>query len=219
MGRDGRRPRADDLGGGFLTPLRAPALIHRNELPTDTTLLARWLLGCCVVRETARGVIAGRIVETEAYLPDDPAAHSFRGPTPRNRSLFLRGGHAYVYIAYGTSMMLNVSAGRAGVGTGVLIRALAPLSGVELMEKNRGRSKLRDLTRGPGRLAQALVVDLRLDGHDLCRRGPLWLGRDGFQVGEIGTSVRIGITKNADAPLRFYVRGNPFVSGPRALSP
>lgn len=199
--------------------MRAPALIRRTDLPTNTIALARWLLGRCVVRETARGVIAGRIVETEAYLFDDPAAHSYRGLTPRNRSLFLRGGHAYVYVAYGTSMMLNVSAGADGVGTGVLIRALEPLSGLALMERNRGLSKLRDLTRGPGRLAQALAIDLRLDGHDLCRRGPLWLGRDDFQVTEIGTSVRIGITKNAEAPLRFYVRGNPFVSGPRALSP
>lgn len=197
----------------------ALVLIRRYELPTDTTKLARWLLGRCIVRVTAHGTIVGRIVETEAYLFDDPAAHSFRGPTPRNRSLFLRGGHAYVYIAYGTSMMLNVSAGQEGVGTGVLIRALEPLSGISLMEKNRGLTKLRDLTRGPGRLAQALAIDLRLDALDLCRRGPLWLGKDDVRVGAVGTSVRIGITKNVEAPLRFYVRGNPYVSGPRTLSP
>lgn len=194
-------------------------LIRRDDLPTDTVTLARWLLGCVVVRQAARGAMAGRIVETEAYLQGDAAAHSFRGPTPRNRSLFLERGHAYVYIAYGTSMMLNVSSETPGVGAGVLIRALEPLAGADLMARNRGRDKPRDLARGPGRLAQALDIDLRLDGHDLCRRGPLWLARDGHAAGLIGASRRIGITKNAEPLLRFYVRGNPFVSGPKSLSP
>lgn len=160
----------------------------------------------------------GRIVETEAYLHNDAAAHSFNGPTSRNRSLFLEKGHAYVYIAYGVSMMLNVSAGEEGVGAGVLIRGLEPVSGIEQMEKNRGFTKLRDLSRGPGRLAQALDIDLSLQGHDLCRRGRLWLGKDGRKVGAIGKSKRIGITKNAEPMLRFFVKDNPFVSGPKALN-
>ncbi|MGE4063501.1 MAG: DNA-3-methyladenine glycosylase [Rhodospirillaceae bacterium] len=196
-----------------------PELIRRDEYPATAIVQAKWLLGKLVVRHTAGGVMIGRIVETEAYLHNDAAAHSFRGMTPRNRSLFLEKGHAYVYIAYGVSMMLNVSAGKEGVGTGVLIRALDPVTGIELMEKNRGLSKRLDLTRGPGRLAQALAVDLSLQGHDLCRRGPLWLGKDGHKVGAIGKSKRIGITKNAEPLLRFYVKGNPFVSGPKALSP
>jgi DNA-3-methyladenine glycosylase len=196
-----------------------PALIGRDEYPASTITQARWLLGKLVVRHTADGLMIGRIVETEAYLHNDAAAHSFRGVTPRNRSLFLEKGHAYVYIAYGVSMMLNVSAGKEGVGTGVLIRGLEPIEGLSLMEKNRGLTKLRELTRGPGRLAQALGIDLALQGHDLCRRGPLWLGKDGHKVGAIGKSKRIGITKNAEPLLRFYVKGNPFVSGPAALSP
>lgn len=196
-----------------------PELISREEFPASTVSQAKWLLGKLVVRHTADGVMIGRIVETEAYLHNDAAAHSYRGLTPRNRSLFLEKGHAYVYIAYGVSMMLNVSAGKQGVGTGVLIRALDPVAGVDLMEKHRGLTKLRDLTRGPGRLAQALAVDLSLQGHDLCRRGPLWLGNDGHKIGAIGKSKRIGITKNAEPLLRFYVKGNPFVSGPKALSP
>ena len=195
-----------------------PELIHRDEYPDNAITQPRWLLGKLVVRHTAAGVMIGRIVETEAYLHNDAAAHSFRGPTPRNRSLVLSKGHAYVYIAYGVSMMLNVSAGEEGVGTGVLIRGLEPISGVKLMEANRGLTKLRDLSRGPGRLAQALGVDLSLQGHDLCRRGPLWLGRDGYKVRALGKSKRIGITKNAEPLLRFFVKDNPFVSGPKALN-
>jgi DNA-3-methyladenine glycosylase len=194
------------------------ALLRRNEYPASPITQAKWLLGKLVVRHTSAGVMIGRIVETEAYLHNDAAAHSFNGPTPRNRSLFLEKGHAYVYIAYGVSMMLNVSAGEEGVGTGVLIRGLEPVSGIEQMEKNRGFTKLRDLSRGPGRLAQALAIDLSLQGHDLCRRGPLWLGKDGRKVGAIGKSKRIGITKNAEPMLRFFVKDNPFVSGPKALN-
>jgi DNA-3-methyladenine glycosylase len=219
MVRHRRRARADDPRRRGLVPLSLPELIRRDEYPVSTVTQAKWLLGKLVVRRTASGVMIGRIVETEAYLHDDAAAHSFRGMTPRNRSLFLEKGHAYVYIAYGVSMMLNVSAGKEGVGTGVLIRAVEPVTGIALMEKNRGLTKLRDLTRGPGRLAQAFAVDFTLQGHDLCRRGALWLGKDGHKIGAIGQSKRIGITKNAEPLLRFYVKGNPFVSGPTSLSP
>jgi len=187
-------------------------------MPADTVALARWLIGRIVVRRTPKGTMSGRIVETEAYLHNDAACHAFRGMTPRNRSLFLERGYAYVYIAYGTSFMLNCTSGTSGIGAGVLIRALEPLAGAALMEKHRGTDKARDLTRGPGRLAQALAIDLKLDGHDLCRRGPLWLGSDGQAPGTIGVSKRIGITKNAEPLLRFYVKGNRFVSGPKALN-
>jgi DNA-3-methyladenine glycosylase len=138
--------------------------------------------------------------------------------TRRNRSLFLNRGHAYVYICYGTSFMLNVSSESPGVGAGVLIRALEPLQGIDLMRKLRGVDRQRDLTRGPGRLAAALKLDMSLDGVDLCCRGPLWLGRDDHVPGPLGTSARIGITKNAAAALRFYLKGNPFVSGPKKLN-
>jgi DNA-3-methyladenine glycosylase len=192
--------------------------LRRSQLPGDTVALARFLLGRIVVRELPEGVISGRIVETEAYLPGDAACHAFRGETPRNRSLFLARGHAYVYIAYGTAFMLNVAGGRKGVGTGVLIRALEPLDGLALMREHRGTVRDRDLTRGPGRLAAALRIDLRLDGVDLCGPGPLWLGDDGFPGGKIGESVRIGITRDADRVLRFYLRGNRFLSGPTRLN-
>jgi DNA-3-methyladenine glycosylase len=192
--------------------------LARSELPLDTVLLARYLIDKLVVRKTPDGVMSGRIVETEAYPPGDAAGHAYAGMTARNRSLFLSRGHAYVYLAYGTSYMLNVSSERAGVGAGVLIRALEPLDGTASMQRNRNRQGLRDLTRGPGRLAAALDIDRRLDGIDLCRMGPLRLARDDHDTPEIGISTRIGISRETDRPLRFYVRGNPFVSGPGKLN-
>ena len=171
-----------------------------------------------LVRELAEGVAGGRIVETEAYVIGDPAGHAYRGITLRNRSLFLERGHAYVYLAYGTSFMLNVSSETPGVGAGVLIRAIEPTDGIAIMERNRGTKRVLDLARGPGRLAAALQVDRRLDGIDLCQAGPLWLGSDDQASGKIAQSKRIGITRAADSLLRFYLRGNRFVSGPRALN-
>jgi DNA-3-methyladenine glycosylase len=192
--------------------------LTRSELPDDTASLARYLIGKVVVRALPEGVASGRIVETEAYIVGDAAGHAYRGMTPRTRSLFLEPGHAYVYLAYGISSMLNVSSEMPGVGAGVLIRALAPLEGIPIMQRNRGVERLRDLARGPGRLAQALRIDRSLDGLDLCREGPLWLGHDDDDPGEIGQSIRIGISRDADRLLRFYLRGSPFVSGPGSLS-
>jgi len=194
------------------------ARLSRDDLPVDTAALARFLIGKVVVRETPEGVISGRIVETEAYVLGDAASHAFRGMTPRTRPMFLERGHAYVYLNYGTSWMLNVSGEAEGIGAGVLIRALEPLEGIALMQAARGTERPRDLARGPGRLCQALRIGPWADGLDLCAEGPLWLGRDDVDPGEIGLSVRIGITKDADRPLRFYVRGSPFVSGTRALN-
>ena len=192
--------------------------LTRAQLPLDTASLARYLIGKLLVGELPEGVLSGRIVETEAYIIGDAAGHAYRGMTRSNRSLFLERGHAYVYLAYGTSYMLNVSSEKSGIGAGVLIRSLEPLQGIPIMELNRGTKRLRDLVRGPGRLTAALRVDRRLDGFDLCREGALWLGQDGHELGEIGQSTRIGITRDADLPLRFYLLGNPFVSGPRSLN-
>jgi len=194
-----------------------PRPLARSGLPVDTVALARYLIGKLLVRNLPEGVASGRIVETEAYVVGDAAGHAYRGMTPRNRSLFLEPGHAYVYLAYGRSCMLNVSSERPGIGAGVLIRALEPLEGIPIMQRNRGIERLRDLARGPGRLTAALQVDLRLDGLDLCREGPLWLGRGDREPGEIGQSIRIGISREAHRRLRFYLRGSPFVSGPRSL--
>jgi DNA-3-methyladenine glycosylase len=192
--------------------------LARADLPVDTAALARYLIGKLVVRALPKGVASGRIVETEAYIIGDAAGHAYRGMTASNRSLFLERGHAYVYLAYGVSWMLNVSSETPGVGAGVLIRALEPIEGIAIMARNRGTERLRDLTRGPGRLAQALSIDRSLDGLDLTRKGPLWLARDDHDAGEIGKSVRIGITREAERVLRFYVRASPYVSGLKSLN-
>jgi DNA-3-methyladenine glycosylase len=200
--------------------------LRRAELPSDAVALARFLIGKIVVRELPGIRLSGRIVETEAYPQRDPAAHHFRGPTPRNRSMFLPRGHAYVYFSYGNHFMLNVSAELAGTGGGVLIRALEPLEGIHQMEQHRKTTRLLDLARGPGRLASALCIDRSLDGVDLCTPGPLWLGTIATHPGAasprpltLGKSPRIGITRAAHLLLRFYERGTPFVSGPASLRP
>jgi DNA-3-methyladenine glycosylase len=200
---------------------RAARLIRRltrRELPIDTKTLARFLIGKTLVHDTADGRMSGRIVETEAYVVGDPAAHAFRGETPRNRSMFLARGHAYVYFIYGCWYSINVSGERPGVGAGVLLRALEPLDGVDLMRRRRPDSKTVDLARGPGRLATALGIDRSLDGVDLCGDDSLWLGTAARPVGEIGESVRIGLSREADRVLRSYERGNPHVSGPKRLN-
>lgn len=197
-------------------------------MPSDTIALARFLIGKVVVREFAKGRVSGRIVETEAYPPGDPAGHHFRGPTPRIRSMYLAPGHAYIFFNYGAHFMLNVSGEAAGTAGGILIRAVEPLEGIDLMKKHRGTGELLDLTRGPGRLAAAFQIDRGHDGIDLCSKGKLWLGevvspknssvaRAGRPAATIGKTVRIGITRAADHLLRFYELGNPFVSGPKRL--
>lgn len=200
--------------------------LRRSELPCETLELARFLIGKIVVRESPEGRLSGRIVETEGYPPGDPAGHHFRGRTKRNNSLFLRHGHVYVYFNYGMHFMLNVSSEPAGIGGGVLIRAVEPLEGIELMQRLRKGPPLHDLTRGPGRLAAALRIDRQLDGLDLFARGPLWLGVPkasksakgaAAQKSEIGITVRIGISHWADRLFRFFERGSPFVSGPKRL--
>lgn len=191
--------------------------IHRSELPEDTVELSRFLIGKVVVHELPAGRVSGRIVEAEAYPPGDPAGHHFRGPTPRIRSMYLAPGHVYVFFNYGAHFMLNVVSERPETAAAILIRALEPLEGIEIMQRHRKTTELLDLTRGPGRLAQALQIDRRHDGVDLCANEKLWLGAIDYPVARIGKSVRIGITRAADKLLRFFERGNPFVSGPKRL--
>jgi DNA-3-methyladenine glycosylase len=190
--------------------------LSRASLPSNAAELARYLVGKTIVRKIGRNRISGRIVETEAYPPGDSSGHAYRGRTARNQSLFLHRGFAYVYFIYGTSYMLNVSAEEPGVGAGVLLRAIEPLEGINLMKRLRKTDKLRDLARGPGRLAAALQIDRRLDGVDLCANGPLWLGTAVRDTSHITKTVRIGITREMGRRLRFFEAGSPFVSGPSA---
>lgn len=192
--------------------------LHRSELPVDTAELARYLIGKTLVHDVAEGRLSGRIVEAEAYPIGDAAAHSFIGPTARNRSLFLERGRAYVYFNYGAHWMMNVSSEKEGVGGGVLLRGLEPIEGLEIMQRNRGVLHLQALTKGPGRLAKAMQITKAEDGLDLCSHAsPLWLGTPVNPVGPVGITTRIGLSKEAHRPLRFYEKGNPFVSGPRKL--
>ncbi len=191
--------------------------LGRDQLPSGTVALARFLIGKTLVHDHPTGRLAGRIVETEAYPPGDPAGHAFRGRTPANGSLFLERGHAYVHVAHGVFFMLNVSSGRRGVGSGVLLRALEPIEGVERMGRRNGRVRVQHLARGPGLLARAMRIDKRFDGVDLCAGGPLRLGSAVRRAGPIASSARIGLTKAVDRRLRFYERGSPFVSGPGRL--
>ena len=189
--------------------------LKRAELPVDTLELAKYLIGKTLVHELPRVRVAGRIVETEAYPIGDKAAHAYGGLTPSRRSLFLPHGHAYVYFTYGSCFMMNVSSEVEGTGAGVLIRAVEPLEGIRFMQRRRGTARLLDLARGPGRLAQAMDIDKRLDGLHLCDGERLWLGDAVRPACPIGVSIRIGITRDVDRLFRFYERGSPFVSGPK----
>ncbi len=193
--------------------------LRRGQLPKSTRTLARYLIGKTLVHDLPAGRLAGRIVETEAYLVGDAAAHSFAGETPRNRSLFLERGHAYVYFIYGNHFMLNMSSGSHGTGEGVLFRAAEPVEGIEQMRLLRGVESVRDLARGPGRLAEAFAIDRKLDGVDFFGGGVLWIGSELRRVRRVGVSVRIGITKEAHRPLRYYEQGSAFVSGRKTLNP
>ena len=200
-----------------MSPIRRLRRLRRAELPVDTAELARFLIGKVVVHDIKTGRLSGRIVETEAYPIGDAAGHAFRGKTPGNRSLFLQRGHAYVHFSYGSSLLLNVSSEKPGVGSGVLLRAIEPLEGIEQMASSRGNASFADIGRGPGRLTRAMKVDLRQDGSDLCAHGPLWLGTTEQASAAIGKSVRNGLSRNVHRLLRFYERGNPHVSGPKRL--
>ena len=198
-----------------------PKRLRRADLPVATLELARFLIGKLLIRRLADGtLLAGRIVETEAYGLDDPASHAYRGETRRNRAMFEAHAHAYVYLIYGTSHCLNVSSEPRGAGAAVLIRAVEPVAGIERLRAQRGRDGLRDdeLARGPGNLCRAFAVGPELDGLDLDTDERLQLADDGTAL-PVGTSVRIGLTRAAERPHRFYARGSRAVSGPRSLSP
>jgi DNA-3-methyladenine glycosylase len=202
-------------------PPRPVIPLHRAFFARDPRRVARDLLGKVLIRERKNLHLAGRIVEVEAYLGEkDPAAHAAAGNTARTSVLFGPPGYAYVYFIYGNHYCLNASCEREGKAGSVLFRALEPLEGLEQMAKSRGitlrdASDLRRLTSGPGRLAEAFGITRERDnGCDLTSAdSELWIGSDGFRVGGIRTSSRIGITKAAEEPLRYFLDGNKFVSG------
>jgi DNA-3-methyladenine glycosylase len=199
----------------------------RRFFDRDPREVARELLGRLLIRRESAGSIAGRVVETEAYMGvTDAAAHSASGLTKRNAILFGPPGYAYVYFIYGNHYCLNVSCMPEGDAGCVLFRALEPVAGIEEMAAYRGLelaaeprvTQLRMLTSGPGRMAEALGITRDRDnGKDLTGRAKsdLWLADDGVRPGRVAVTPRIGITKAMDEPLRFLISGNPFVSGKR----
>ena len=192
------------------------APLPREFYLQDTRTAAQKLLGQIVRRRLPTGeVLSGIIVETEAYLKDDPACHAYRGRTLRNSTMFGPPGRAYVYFTYGLHMMLNLVCAPEGIAEAVLIRALEPVEGVEAMRQNRGGVlETRQLTNGPGKLAQALALTrLTHDGADLTDpSGELMILPNDYPPFEMVTKTRIGITQGVDLPWRYYVAGNPYVS-------
>jgi DNA-3-methyladenine glycosylase len=190
-------------------------VLQREFYNRDPVTVAKELLGKVLVRETPEGVTAGIIVETEAYLAqDDPANHAFRGMTNRNKSMFGLPGHAYVYRIHQVCC-LNAVTEPEGVPSAVLIRALMPIEGVELMRKRLGRFDSLPTT-GPGKLCKAMAIDLKLDGWDLTLGEQLWVAEGNepakFAESDIAVTTRIGVTAAKDLPLRFFLKRLPFVN-------
>jgi DNA-3-methyladenine glycosylase len=191
--------------------------LPRDFYLQDTVTVARALLGCLLWRRVGRTLLAARIVETEAYLgANDMASHARRGlRSARNESMYLEGGHAYVYFTYGMHWCMNVVTQEADVAEAVLLRGAEPVRGIEAMRKRRPKAKRdRDLMNGPGKLCAAMAIDENLDGARL-DGDLLWLEEGGVGEEEIAVSARIGVENSGEAawwPLRFFVRGNAFVS-------
>lgn len=173
---------------------------------------ARRLLGAVIERIVDGVVLRAKIVEVEAYDQNDPASHTFRGVSARNASMFKQAGHAYVYFIYGMHYCLNIVAGPADFGAGVLVRAVEPLEGEATMVANRGGRTGIELTNGPSKLCEALAVDRRLDGHDILQPPLRVLLSPPLADDQVVVTDRIGITKAADWPRRFYLRDSPYVS-------
>ena len=193
--------------------------LPRRFYEPSAKVVAPALLGHWLIRNTANGPCGGAIVETEAYLVGDPASHGAPGPTARNRVMFGSPGHGYIYLIYGFHYCMNVVCQPVGVAEAVLIRAVEVDLGEELMRKRRPVEATRDLTNGPGKLCQAMDIDRRLDGVDLCdSKSRLFIARnpaaEEFQreYGPIVTATRVGLTRAVDLPLRFYLEGSPSVS-------
>jgi DNA-3-methyladenine glycosylase len=205
---------------------QAASRLPRDFFNRDATIVARELLGKLLIRREGKRLLAGRIVENEAYLGAiDPASHAYIGRTPRNAVLFGPPGHAYVYFIYGMYFCTNVSCKPEGNGGGVLLRALEPVLGLEAMADARGielpseprTAQLRMISSGPGRMSEALGITRPRDNDKdfTSARSDLWLADDGHRPKEIVVTARIGINVAVDEPLRFVIAHNPFVSGPK----
>jgi DNA-3-methyladenine glycosylase len=193
--------------------------LSRSFFEPSARDVAPALLGHWLLRETSEGVCGGLIVETEAYLQNDPACHAFIGKTSRNQVMFGSPGHAYVYFIYGMHFCVNAVCLPPGLAEAVLIRAVEPLIGLEILKKNRPVARLRDISSGPAKLCDAMAIDRSLDGADLCSSRSALKIAENTEVdryiaehGPVVTTTRIGITQAASFPLRFYLSRNVHVS-------
>jgi len=201
--------------------VRFGARLSRSFFARPSTEVAPDLLGRILVRVLPDGTrLAARLVEVEAYGPDDPASHAFRGPTPRNLVMFGRPGHLYVYFTYGMHFCSNVVTGADGVGSAVLLRAAEPLQGLDAMTERRGLDAPPLLCSGPGRLTQAMGISRPENGADLVRGGSIQL-RVGDPVAprSIARSTRVGVNVGAERRWRYYDAGSAFVSRGRPSVP
>ena len=172
---------------------------------------AKRLLGCELVRDIDGRTVRVRIVETEAYDQDDEASHTFRGRTARNNAMFQSAGHMYVYFTYGMHHCCNVVCGKEGFGSGVLIRAVEPVEGIDIIEKRRGLSG-KNTTNGPGKVCQALGINLTFSGHDLSEAPLQLIRRPQLADKQVVIAKRIGISKAVHELRRFYIANNPYIS-------
>ena len=189
-------------------------ILRRSFFARPTSVVARALLGKVLVRRIGGRVLAGRVVETEAYSSDDPASHAFRGRTERTRALFGEVGHAYIYQTHG-HFCLNVVAKKGKPAGGVLIRALEPPDRIDRTRRRSGRIGNCRPTSGPGKLARAMGIDKRLYGADMTKKGPLYIVDDGATKPKVHRTARIGVTAARERRWRFVVEGNPSITRPR----
>jgi len=214
MRPDARRAHKDPLPADW-------APLPRSFYEPSAAVVAAELLGHYLLRRTPAGICGGPIVETEAYLAEDPACHGFKGETARNRSMFGPPGHAYVYFIYGNHHCVNAVCRPAGIAEAVLVRAVEPVVGLEVLRRNRPRVSAEHLTNGPGKLCAAMLIERSLDGVPLWdATAALWIAanpavhRFRKQHEPLMSGRRIGITAAADSPLRFWLAGNRWVSQP-----
>jgi len=189
-------------------------VLPRAFYARNTLIVAKELLGKHLVRRVKEGEMVGKIVEVEAYRgPDDPASHAYGGKSPRNKLMFGKAGIAYIYFIYGNHHCLNVTTEREGTPGAVLFRALEPIKGMEVMQKNRGTKSLSNLTNGPGKLTQALSITKKQNGLDLTNEGELFIhDPEEKEFLEIASTKRVGVKAGLDKPWRFYIKENRFVS-------
>jgi DNA-3-methyladenine glycosylase len=194
--------------------------LPRSFYLRPTLQVARDLLGKHIVRNSDTELLIGKIVEVEAYCKGDPASHAFHGRTKRNDVMFWEGGHLYVYFTYGMHFCANVVTGNEGIGEAVLIRAIEPLVGIEVMKKNRRKGRLHlldgaylvNLTNGPAKFCQAFGIARKENGANLTESEIIIIDEKTIPSSSIARSARIGIRTGLDKKWRFFVKGNPWVS-------